>query len=198
MLTPPKISKQDAAVRQLCTAIRMFFANEDCVAVHTLACASREIFEKHCKMQEKRRMFDFVSEGNPEYTEKQLWNLINDARNFFKHPGTSLADEVEFDDILNDFALLAACLDCTSLLSPNHPPEVEAFQVWFLATEVPDTSNRAGGAPSDENLVREKQRQIDSHYPGLRVAPRNEKKRFGLSLIDDVRKGRLSMLASNI
>src|SRR5712692_11716002 len=43
----PMITKLEAAHRQLTTAIRMFFADGDAVAVHTLACAAREIYERH-------------------------------------------------------------------------------------------------------------------------------------------------------
>jgi hypothetical protein len=39
------VSKLEAANRQLCTAIRMFFADDDAVAVHTLACAAREFMK---------------------------------------------------------------------------------------------------------------------------------------------------------
>jgi hypothetical protein len=77
------ITKLEAANRQLCTAIRMFFADGDAVAVHTLACAAREIYEKHCRIAGRGRMFDFVKSGSPDYAEKQLWNLLNAARNFF-------------------------------------------------------------------------------------------------------------------
>jgi hypothetical protein len=48
-MSVPTITKLEAANRQLCTAIRMFFADDDAVAVHTLACAAREIYEKHCR-----------------------------------------------------------------------------------------------------------------------------------------------------
>jgi hypothetical protein len=49
MSSIPTISKLEAANRQLCTAIRMFFSDDNAVAVHTLACAAREIYEKHCR-----------------------------------------------------------------------------------------------------------------------------------------------------
>jgi hypothetical protein len=57
--------------------------------VHTLGCAARENYEKHCREAGRGRMFDFVQAGNPGRAAKKPWNL-NAARNFFKHEGESL------------------------------------------------------------------------------------------------------------
>jgi hypothetical protein len=64
MITTP-VSSEEAANRQLCTAIRMFFADDDAVAVHTLACAAREIYEKRCGTAGIKRMMDHIKESNP-------------------------------------------------------------------------------------------------------------------------------------
>ncbi len=190
-MTIPTISKLEAANRQLCTAIRMFFADDDPVAVHTLACAAREIYEKHCRMAGHTRMFDFVRAGNPSYAEKQLWNLLNAARNFFKHEGEALDDRIEFDDTMNDFALLSACTDCATLCTPHQPPEVQAFTIWFVSVEAPDEEAMAAAEPADASACRLMQAQIDRLFPGLRTTSRAEKKRFGTRLVNDARAGRL-------
>jgi len=190
-MTIPTITKLGAANRQLTTAIRMFFADGDAVAVHTLPCAAREIYEKHCRKAGQGRMFDFVQAGNPGRAEKELWNLLNAARNFFKHEGDSLDQSIEFDDTMNDFAILSACTDCATLCSPHQPVEVQAFSIWFVAVEAPDEQAMAEADPEDANACRTMQTQIDRLYPGLRTAPRAEKKRFGLRLLDDAVAGRL-------
>lgn len=187
----PTITKLEAANRQLCTAIRMFFADDDAVAVHTLACAAREIYEKHCRKAGRGRMFDFVQAGNPGYAEKQLWNLLNAARNFFKHEGSSLDEQIEFDDTMNDFALITACTDCATLCAPHQPIEVQAFSIWFVAVETPDEAAMREAEPADANACRAMQDQIDKLYPGLRTASRAEKKRFGSRLLQDALAGRL-------
>lgn len=169
----------------------MFFADDDAVAVHTLACAAREIYEKHCSQTGRGRMFDFVKLGNPSYPEKDLWNLLNAARNFFKHEGRSLDETIEFDDSMNDFALLTACTDCATLCSPNQPTEVQAFSIWFLAVESPDEQAMHAADVSDAEACRTIQAQIDRRYPGLRTASRSEKKRFGARLLEDAKAGRL-------
>jgi hypothetical protein len=187
----PTITKLEAANRQLCTAIRMFFADDDAVAVHTLASAAREIYEKHCRKAGRGRMFDFVRAGNPGHEEKQLWNLLNAARNFFKHEGDTLDVQIEFDDTMNDFALLSASTDCATLTTPHQPAEVQAFTVWFISVEAPDEEAMAAADPAEANTCRALQVQIDRLFPGLRTAPRAEKKRFGRRLLEDALAGRL-------
>jgi len=190
-MSAPTVTKLEAANRQLCTAIRMFFANEDAVAVHTLACAAREIYEKHCHNGGLGRMFDFVKAGNPGHAEKQLWNLLNAARNFFKHEGASLEERIEFDDTMNDFALLSACTDCGTLCSPRQPVEVQVFSLWFVATQSPDEQAMEEADPAEASACRNLQCEMDRLYPGLRAAPRAEKKRFGRRLLDDAVAGRV-------
>jgi hypothetical protein len=136
-------------------------------------------------------MFDFVQAGNPGYAEKQLWNLLNAARNFFKHQGEALDERIEFDDTMNDFALLSACTDCATLCAPHQPAEVQAFSIWFVAVETPDEHAMREAEPADANACRAIQAQIDKLYPGLRRASRAEKKRFGARLLQDAIAGRL-------
>jgi hypothetical protein len=182
------VTKLEAANRQLCTAIRLFFDDGDAVAVHTLVCSAREIYEKHCAKNNSLRMFDFVRAGSPDAAEKDLWNLLNAARNFFKHPGDTLGDIIEFDDTMNDFQLLTACQDCATVSAGRQPPEVQAYALWYLAVEAPDEQAVAEAAPGDAAAAQALQHQIDQQFPGLRTAPRAEKKRFGRRLLEDAGK----------
>jgi hypothetical protein len=195
MLSFPTVTKLEAANRQLCTAIRMFFEDGDAVAVQTLACAAREIYEKHCQKSGLGSMFDFVQAGSPGHAERDLWNLLNAARNFFKHPGAALDERIEFDDSMNDFQILSACSDCATLCSPHQPAEVQAYTIWFLAVESPDEQAWAEAEPADASAARAIQQQIDQRFPGLRTAPRSEKKRFGRWLLQDAVAGRCSRTA---
>jgi hypothetical protein len=154
-MTTRTITKLEAAQRQLTTAIRMFFADGDPVAVHTLACPAREIYEKHCRKAGQGRMFDLLQAGNRGRAEKELWNLLNAARNLFKHEGDSLDQSIEFDDTMNDFAILSACTDCATLCSLNQPVEVQAFSRFGLSRVVCSAGtasflcqNKAGAAAS--------------------------------------------------
>src|SRR5690348_5342749 len=84
-----KISKLEAAKRQLDAAIRMFFKNEDILAVHTV---SRAAF---------RILFDLTSEGDAKkaletHIKKVGVTRFNEETNFLKHSDED--PEAEIDD----------------------------------------------------------------------------------------------------
>jgi hypothetical protein len=136
-------------------------------------------------------MFDFVKVGTPDAPEKDLWNLLNKARNFFKHEGDTLEERIEFNDTMNDFALLSACTDCATLTASYQPPEVLAYTLWHLGVEAPDAQAMEEASHEDPAQCRAIQDQIDGAYPGLRSASRPEQKRFGCHLLRDALAGTL-------
>jgi hypothetical protein len=170
MITTP-VSSEEAANRQLCTAIRMFFADDDAVAVHTLACAAREIYEKRCGTAGIERMLDHIKDSNPSLTQKEIMDILNKPRNFFKHLKN---DSIDFSDEMNDFVLFTACHDCMMLCTLNQPDEVQAYTIWFRA--VNPQLHDAGAA------------LILTGFSDLKTAARGEQKRAGKWLLDEARR----------
>lgn len=173
------ITQRDAASRQLSTAIRMYFSGGDQVAVHTLACAAREIFEKHCERTGIDRLFDHIREAHA-LSDKNLWTILNGARNFFKHPSDSLDDAIELRDSDNKAILFVACHDCAMLLREAQPVEVQAFNLWFMATEFPSDFQS-----EDQFRAMEILKQIDAKYPGLRQASPCDQKAWGNRILTE-------------
>jgi hypothetical protein len=118
-------------------------------------------------------MLNHIKASNPHYAQKQILDLLNAARNFFKHDGESLDDTIEFSDEMNDFALFSACHDCM-LCTPNQPPEVQAYGVWFIA--VKDGPNQ-----TDSEIAAE----LNTRFPNLRNTTRVEQKCVGRKLLDE-------------
>ena len=175
------ITKLEAAHRQLATAIRLYFDDDDLAAIHTLACAAREIYEKHCEAQGVERMFEQLEAANPDRSRKELWGILNGPRNWLKHPEASmdLSARLELDDEMNACMLWVACHDCAMLCKEAQPPEVQAYTLWFLATRFP----RDGGSTrSDEILA-----AIDGGYPTLRHSSPAEQKRIGAAMLQEAR-----------
>jgi hypothetical protein len=170
------ITKLEAAHRQLTTAIRMYFDDDDLAAIHTLTCASREIYEKHCVAQGIERMFEQIQAANPNRTAKELWNVLNGPRNFLKHPETTmdLSATLELDDEMNAAMLWVACHDCGMLCGDAQPPEVQAYVSWFLVTRFP----RDPPAEGHEITA-----AIAHAYPTLRTVAAAEQKRIGKAMI---------------
>lgn len=154
------------------------------MSVHTLACCAREIYEQHLRKGGRERTFDMFR-GSPvlgKISEKEIWDVLNASRVFFKHPGETVADTIEFSDEQNDLMLLMAANDCTELCADRRIPEAAAVLRWAAATHEafgpqPDPSPVPGCDGYYANL--------DATYPGLRTASRAEKKRFGRALFSD-------------
>ena len=177
MTSNEAINQWEVASRQLATAIRMYFDGGDAVSIHTLAGAAREIYEKECARTGADRMFEHIRAANPG-TDKQLWNVINGARNFFKHPRASLDETIHFTDSDNKVVLFIASHDCSKLLQEAQPIEVQVFNVWFMATEFTSDVN-----DYDQKAATGVLRQIDAMFPGLRAAPLAEQKFRGRRLL---------------
>ncbi|MYM22165.1 hypothetical protein GTP46_05850 [Duganella sp. FT135W] len=172
------ISKADAANRQLAVAIRMYLNGGDMVAIHTLACAAREIYEKHCQKAGIKRFYDEIAATYPDSTQNQIFDILNSTRNFLKHPDSdgNLDAVIELSDRDNKLTLFVAAYDCACLLGEQTPVIVQAYNVWILATE-PDLQ----GACTTE---------METRYPGLVSGSAEEQKAIGLRFVEDALSGK--------
>jgi hypothetical protein len=161
----------------------MYFDDGDLAATHTLACDAREIYEKHCAAQGVERMFEQIESANPHRTRKELWDILNGTRNFLKHPELSfdLSAQIEIDDEMNASMIWVACHDCAMLCEEAQPPEVQAFNLWFLSTH----GSRDGRDEAETRRADEILAAIDRGYPGLRKAALPEQKRIGKKMLLD-------------
>lgn len=162
-----RVTNLNAAHRQFITAIDLFFRRSDPVSIHSLASNSREIYEKLLQKAGKERVFDLIRDSHPNHTEQELWNALNYSRNFFKHPPTDGQEECEISFEMNRSLLFYASLDCGQLCGPNHPIKIQAYAVWFLATD--RTDENSPPSPSIERTA-----FLDRQFPGLRQASEEE------------------------
>jgi hypothetical protein len=81
-----KISRLEAARRQLDTAIRLYFTNGDPISIHTLAAAAFEILKDVDRHGPNTGTFyDSVENVVTPGLEKQAIIAMREAQNFFKH-----------------------------------------------------------------------------------------------------------------
>lgn len=118
-----KIGKLDAAKRQLDAAIRMFFRNEDMLAIHTV---SRAAF---------RVLFDITKENDAKkaletHIKKVGSQRFNEETNFLKHADQDPATEI--DDNFQDFteAGIGMAIGLYKSHDSNLSPEMASFLVW--------------------------------------------------------------------
>jgi hypothetical protein len=172
------LNQTEAAHRQLRLAVRLFFNGGDPICVHTLACNAREIYEKTCIERGLGRFFDEVQTAFPDRSQQELWNVLNDVRNFLKHPRKPPDDTIEFHDDCNVYTLLAASHDCQNVCGDSMPIEAGVFLTWISVTHEAMSVDYIPLGISDFCLL-----GIDNQFPGLRKAPMEEKLRFGRELL---------------
>src|SRR5580704_11433462 len=99
--TALRISKLDAARRQLRTAITLWFNNDDPVSAHTLACAAYEIVHAVSKARDPNRPDLLIDSAKVRPDKRREVNaLLRDGANFFKHADRDPNGMIEFDPIL--------------------------------------------------------------------------------------------------
>ena len=101
-----KIDKLEAARRQMDTAIKLFFEDEDPISTHTLIMSSARILNDMTKQSESSfsyRIEDYIRPGR----EKEFFSHFNKAANFFKHADRDPGDVLEnFDEETNQYLLM--------------------------------------------------------------------------------------------
>jgi hypothetical protein len=129
--TTLRISKLDAARRQLRTAITLWFTDGDPVAVHALAFAAYEIFHyvsKHRDPYRRDLIFD-TDHIKEEYLGD--WNkLIRKNANFFKHADRDPNDIAELDTSMNEW-FISYAIAGRQLCGESQSQEESDFQWWF-------------------------------------------------------------------
>jgi len=126
-----KISKLEAARRQLDTAIRLYFSDADLVSIHTLAAAAFDILKDLDEHGPKTGTFYDHLETNvkTEYLQ-QAKSLFRAPQNFFKHADTDPEKVLEFLAALPEGFLISGCEKYRELAA-EETPEMLVYRLWF-------------------------------------------------------------------
>ena len=135
-----KISKLDAATRQLDVAIDLFLSEKDPLAVITLAGAAEEILGVLAKNNGKDNMIDALKELDKKLTGgrdfKILNNEVNGLRNALKHANNLDEDFIDYDEDAPVAYLMRAIANYTILgLTPNEKMKSIYLKVKNLQSE---------------------------------------------------------------
>jgi hypothetical protein len=130
--TPIRISKLDAARRQLQTAIRLWFHDGDPVSIHTLAFAAYEIIHVIAKARNKGLDLLFDTLNIKDEHRRDFNAFIKRDANFFKHAKKekNLDEILEFRPVLTMLFLIYATLGVR--WAGETPNEAESiFFTWL-------------------------------------------------------------------
>jgi predicted RNase H-like HicB family nuclease len=146
----PKITRLEAASRQLDAAIKLFFAGADPLAVHALATAAGELFA------DRVARWNGKAAGDSLPRETYL-RTLRQARELLRSCGGEEA--LELDASRND-DLIAQAIGDRLAACPSRPltQDMAAFRDWYRAARTPEVlteipapslpSRRARGRPS--------------------------------------------------
>jgi hypothetical protein len=129
-----KVGKLDAALRQLRTAIRLWFYDGDPVAVHALASASHEIIHT---LYRRMGLHDLIFDTDHIKDEfRSDWaKSIKKAPSFFKHAQNDPDGEIEFNTEVNEM-LLFLLVNGLRRMGQSETLEEMAFSRWMMVHNV--------------------------------------------------------------
>ena len=126
-----KISKAEAARRQIDTAIELFFAEKDPISIHVLMMSAWQILKELPKKTEAMSGREMLAESFPDTEPKEIYDELKRAYNFFKH-GKSDADEIlEFNHRPNRDLLLFTIHDFAAHSKLSYAMQV--FHIWWVS-----------------------------------------------------------------
>lgn len=126
-----RVSKIDAARRQLRTAITLWFADGDPVSVHTLVFAAYDVFHTISKKRDpNRRDLLFDTDLIKDEYRRQWHDLIKKNAHFFKHADRDPEAVLDFNLDMNEWFILYAIAG-RQLCGESQSDEESDFMWWF-------------------------------------------------------------------
>jgi hypothetical protein len=136
-----KISKLDAARRQLDTAIGLWFRDDDPVSIHTLAAASHQIIHDIC---EKHGVPDLLLNGGSIKPERrqQIIRSLKEPMTFFKHANRDPHNVIDFNPDVSDGFMIFSVMGLISI--GETPSDLQRALLWWHAFRRPEILNEDG------------------------------------------------------
>jgi hypothetical protein len=162
---PTRITKAEAARRQLDCAIRLRFADED-QPIHTLVAASFRVLYDVCEHSSQSDVFAVVK----AHVAARGWQMLNAYANFLKHADKDASAVIdELDPRQNDHRIGFAVLLYKSL--GNRPmPEMKAFETWMAVLNPDLVELEFDEDPESVASYRQSIEQLRQAKPGGQLA----------------------------
>ena len=126
-----RITKTEAAQRQLVTAIELFFRDADPVSIFSLASNAWEIIDTLCTKSNVESISNETREHAAKGKDLKYDYINSPFRNFFKHANRDPEAELEgFTDAENDHIIFLAVEDYIRLNNKS-PVEFQVYQLWY-------------------------------------------------------------------
>jgi hypothetical protein len=166
-----RVTKLDAAQRQLDLAIRMLFGGADPVAVHTLVGVASIVLTDLVEHKMPDKSWDRLAREANDLTKSQYFQIMRSAQNFLKHARDDPDGVLELDPVDTESLAFWAVMNASELAPMSI--EAQVFQLWYIASHSPLED------PSESPL-----REAIALVGDLRNAPRDQRLQVGLRTLD--------------
>jgi hypothetical protein len=130
-----RISKLEAAQRQLSIGIRMLFEGADSVAVYTLLGVASVLFTDLIEQAAPHKSWDKMAQDANNLTSAEYFSIMRKAQNFFKHARNDADAVLEFDPVDTESLAFWAIMNGSELAPMS--VEAQVFQLWYIASHSP-------------------------------------------------------------
>lgn len=134
-MQPEIIDKLQAARRQLESAIKAYFQEDDMLSIHTLVAAVYNLLNDiGVSRGNSPRMYKDVLLGmiNPEY-RPTVRPMLNKLDNFLKHANRDPNDTIKYSPEITEFVLLDCAREYQRLTS-SQQPLMQTYEAWLLVS----------------------------------------------------------------
>jgi hypothetical protein len=131
------ITKEEVARREIEAAIRMYFSEEDAIAVHIVASAAYRVLTDICKRKKIRSGHDEIMDRIVPDKKKEARRLMTAAYDYFRHADGKFADRdpdlvlPHFDEE-GDGVFIFICCDTYRRCYGKMTTTMSAYVAWFL------------------------------------------------------------------
>ncbi len=125
-----RLTKADAAKRQLETAIQLWFHDGEPTSIHALAAAAHQILDDLGKIRGDRTMFRSAAYVRPEF-RKEFIKRLTDSENFLKHADRDPESILELKPGITPFMIMDA-VQTYEAQAGEVSPIMKTFRLWML------------------------------------------------------------------
>ena len=171
-----KISKFEAASRQLNAAITLLFNEVDGIIPYTLAAAASNVYADILDKKVNAESWREKMRSDNGLSKAQIKEVMNKSWNFLKHGDRDPNGVLEFDEMESLYLIFMATLECGEIQKTSI--QMQVFQLWFIALKSIDLA--------DDNQIQQTAKTL---FPNLELLPRAKQLSLGAEMLTIQVKG---------